>query len=116
MITAVASKTIKFAVQPSNNSEDDERFVTLVRMARSDSSVEVQVQTLMRLYRSGEHSSPEMKVLAKGYLLRVNKAIQELSSARVLLVHLAGTCYGDDRPYCPILNALAFRIDTPPEP
>lgn len=82
--------------------------VDFLRIATSNNLDEAQAREITRLYQSGYRSSSEIKLLAKAYLAQVNEKILDLRSNRVLLEHLSGTCYGDDRPYCPILIALAL--------
>lgn len=108
-LSSYAMPVTKTAVALVQSAPAESPPAKFLRLARSNGLDEIQAQAILRLYASDVRACPEMRVMAKAYLARVNEKIVNLRSNRVLLEHLAGTCYGDDRSYCPILSALALR-------
>ena len=62
---------------------------------------------LLSLYQDKNRPSREVKELALEKLLKIDKKLEELQNLRNQLHHLSKNCSGDDRPECPILDALA---------
>ncbi|KXV19169.1 MerR family transcriptional regulator [Acetobacter malorum] len=65
------------------------------------------IRALLGLWSDRERSSADVKALAEARAAELGRKIQALEAMRRSLVDLAGACHGDDRPDCPILEALA---------
>jgi MerR family copper efflux transcriptional regulator len=65
------------------------------------------VGELLALWRDGSRASADVKALALGHVVEMEKRIRELESLRRTLIDLTDRCHGDDRPDCPILDDLA---------
>ncbi|WP_413719408.1 Cu(I)-responsive transcriptional regulator [Silicimonas sp. MF1-12-2] len=68
-------------------------------------------RTLLSLYEDRARASADVKALAQEHLAEIEKKIAELQSLRATLSRLVSSCYGDDRPDCPILDGLAGDTD-----
>lgn len=64
---------------------------------------------LLALYENTERSSKEVKALTLEKIAEIDIKLTELKMLREQLSTLASACQGDDRPYCPILDALSDR-------
>ena len=64
---------------------------------------------LLALYENTERSSKEVKVLTLEKIAEIDIKLTELNMLRDQLSKLASACQGDDRPDCPILDALSDR-------
>ena len=64
---------------------------------------------LLALYENTERSSKEVKNLTLEKIAEIDIKLKELNLLREQLVALASACQGDDRPDCPILDALSDR-------
>lgn len=64
-------------------------------------------RVLLALYEDKNRTSAEVKTIAEKRLADIERKMQELQSMKALLQHLVGSCHGDDRPDCPILDDLA---------
>ena len=62
---------------------------------------------LMSLYEDKNRSSKEVKELTLEKIYEIDKKLIELKNLRDHLSHLATNCHGDNKPDCPILDALA---------
>ena len=62
---------------------------------------------LMSLYEDKNRSSKEVKALTLEKISEIDKKLIELKNLRDQLNHLATNCHGDNKPDCPILDALA---------
>jgi len=69
-------------------------------------------RALLALYEDKGRTSAEVKSIAEKRLADIERKMQELRSMSVLLQHLVGSCHGDERPDCPILNDLASLDST----
>jgi Cu(I)-responsive transcriptional regulator len=65
---------------------------------------------LLSLYEDQGRASADVKRIAEEKIGEIDRKIEELTSVRATLAHLAENCHGDDRPDCPILDDLASRI------
>ena len=66
---------------------------------------------LVALYENKERSSKEVKALTLEKIMKIDSKLSELNMLREQLSTLASACKGDDRPDCPILNALSDEPD-----
>ncbi len=73
---------------------------------RFDFSVE-ECRELLALYEDSNRTSREVKALTIKKIADIDSRLAELQSLRDELSGLAASCDGDNRPDCPILNALS---------
>ena len=64
---------------------------------------------LLALYENTDRSSKEVKNLTLEKIAEIDIKLKELNMLRKQLTTLASACQGDDRPDCPILDALSDR-------
>ena len=64
---------------------------------------------LLALYENTDRSSKEVKALTLEKIAEIDIKMLELSRLKDQLSTLASACQGDDRPDCPILDALSDR-------
>jgi MerR family copper efflux transcriptional regulator len=66
-----------------------------------------EVKRLLVLWSDRRRPARDVKRLAAAHLAGVKARIAEMQSIARTLKHLLEHCHGDDRPECPILEALA---------
>ena len=66
---------------------------------------------LLALYENSERSSKEVKALTQEKIGEIDTKLSELNMLREQLSTLASACKGDNRPDCPILDALSDTTD-----
>ena len=87
-------------------SEDDlARLQFIGKARRFDFSID-ECRELLSLYDDQDRSSSEVKALTLEKIKAIDAKLAELQSLRDQLNFLAKTCHGDNRPDCPILDAL----------
>lgn len=86
--------------------EEALRTLSFVRHARQLGFPLDDVRALLGLWRDRSRPSREVKALALRRIADVDARIAELQRLRDELAHLAEACHGDERPECPILDAL----------
>ena len=87
-------------------SEDDVARLQFIGKARRfDFSID-ECRELLSLYDDQDRSSSEVKALTLAKIKAIDGKLAELQSLRDQLNFLAKTCHGDNRPDCPILDAL----------
>ena len=64
---------------------------------------------LLALYENTERSSKEVKALTLDKVAEIDAKLEELNKLKEQLSALAWACQGDDRPDCPILDALSDK-------
>ena len=64
-------------------------------------------RVLMSLYEDKNRSSKEVKELTLEKISEIDKKLSELKNLRDQLSYLVKNCHGDNKPDCPILDALA---------
>ena len=64
---------------------------------------------LLALYENTERSSKEVKALTLEKIAEIDAKLSELQMLKDQLSELASACQGDDRPNCPILDALSEK-------
>ena len=62
---------------------------------------------LLSLSQNTSRSSADVKSIALQKVAEIDGKIAELSALRDTLAGLAARCHGDERPDCPIIEALA---------
>ena len=66
-------------------------------------------RVLVSLYEDKNRSSKEVKELTLEKISEIDKKLSELKNLRDQLSYLAKNCHGDNKPDCPILDALANK-------
>ena len=90
-------------------SEPDLAKLQFVAKARKfDFSLD-ECRELLSLYENTDRSSKEVKALTLEKIAEIDTKLTELNMLRDQLNTLASACQGDDRPDCPILDALSDR-------
>jgi Cu(I)-responsive transcriptional regulator len=87
--------------------DEDIHALRFIRRARDNGFETATIRQLLSLWRDRRRPAREVKRLAVAHIDALGRRIAELQSIAVALAHLAGNCHGDDRPDCPILDALA---------
>ena len=64
-------------------------------------------RVLLSLYEDKNRSSKEVKELTLEKISEIDKKLSELKNLRDQLSYLVKNCHGDNKPDCPILDALA---------
>ena len=64
---------------------------------------------LLALYENKDRSSKEVKALTLEKVAEIDIKLKELKTLRDQLSTLASACQGNDRPDCPILDALSDK-------
>ena len=64
------------------------------------------IRQLLSLWRGKARSSAEVKAIALRHVEELDQKAAALEAMSRTLKHLAASCHGDDRPDCPILDAL----------
>ncbi len=86
--------------------DDVHRLRFLQRSRGLGFSVE-ECRQLLSLYGDRHRESAEVKAIAEGKLVEIDRKIAELRELRAVLGHLVDACRGDHRPECPILDGLS---------
>ncbi len=80
--------------------------LSFIRRARAfDFSIE-ECRELLSLYENQKRSSADVKAIASRRLDEIREKQRELQSLHDELAHLVEACKGDNRPDCPIIDAL----------
>ena len=66
-----------------------------------------EIGTLLSLWSDTHRSSAEVKALAVARAEELQRKAEALEAMRRSLLDLAERCHGDDRPSCPIIDALS---------
>ena len=66
---------------------------------------------LLALYEHTTRTSKEVKALTLEKIAEIDAKLSELNMLREQLSTLASACKGDDRPNCPILEALSEKTE-----
>ena len=88
-------------------SENDVAKLQFVGKARKFNFSIDECRELIALYENKERPSKEVKSLTTEKIAQIDKKLKELQSLKKQLNTLATACQGDDRPNCPILDALS---------
>ena len=119
-ISGLTVKTVRYydniglvkAYQNSENqyrvySKDDIAKLQFIGRARRFGFGIDECRELRSLYQDKNRPSREVKELTLEKLSKIDNKLDELKNLRNQLYHLSKSCNGDDRPDCPILDALA---------
>ena len=88
-------------------SEDDVARLQFVSKARKFNFTIQECEELLSLYSDKDRSSREVKSLTLEKISEIDAKLFELKELRQQLSFLANNCRGNDRPDCPILDALS---------
>lgn len=88
-------------------SEDDVARLQFVSKARKFNFTIQECEELLSLYSDKDRSSREVKSLTLEKISEIDAKLFELKELRQQLCFLANNCQGNDRPDCPILDALS---------
>lgn len=88
--------------------ENDIHVLRFLRRARSMGFPVSEIKKLLLLWRS-HRPSAEVKRIALTHVAGLQQKITEMQEMVNTLTHLAKHCHGDDRPDCPILDALGSK-------
>lgn len=86
---------------------DDLQRLAFVRRARDAGFSSGEIARLLSLWQDDARPAREVRALAAGHLERIRQQIADLGRIADALSHLVEHCHGDERPACPILDALA---------
>jgi Cu(I)-responsive transcriptional regulator len=104
-------KLISPAKRKSNGyrdySESDVAILHFIQRSRNLGFSISDTENLVLLWRDQHRASSDVKALAQSHITEIEKRIQELQEVRNTLVDLTDKCQGDNRPDCPIINAMA---------
>jgi len=90
-----------------NFSEDDVARLQFVSKARKFNFSIQECEELLSLYSNKNRSSREVKALTLEKISEIDVKLTELKELKKQLSFLADNCKGNDRPDCPILDALS---------
>ncbi|OWY35710.1 Cu(I)-responsive transcriptional regulator [Herbaspirillum aquaticum] len=86
--------------------ERDVHLLRFIRQARQLGFSMTQVSDLIGLWLDQSRSSRKVKQLAQTHIGELEQRIRELQTMKGTLERLVQDCHGDNRPDCPILDAL----------
>ena len=89
-------------------SEDDLARLQFVAKARKFNFSIQECEELLSLYSDKNRPSKDVKALTLEKISQIDSKLIELKDLRHQLSFLANNCKGNDRPECPILDALAI--------
>ncbi|MBE9475753.1 MAG: Cu(I)-responsive transcriptional regulator [Proteobacteria bacterium] len=82
------------------------RKLIFVRRSRAMGFSIEECRKLLGLFEDQSRASAEVRKIAKQHLVEIDTKLDELKKLQKELSLLVGSCNGDDRPDCPILDAL----------
>lgn len=88
-------------------SEREVHLLRFIRQCRTLGFSMQQTADLMGLWLDQSRTSAKVKQLANRHIADLNSKIHELQTMKSTLEQLVQHCHGDDRPDCPILDALS---------
>jgi Cu(I)-responsive transcriptional regulator len=88
-------------------SEADVHTLRFIKRARSLGFSTENARELLDLWRNQRRASSEVKRVATAHIRDLEEKIENLGAMVRTLKHLVGTCHGDSRPDCPILDDLS---------
>ena len=92
-----------------NYTEKDVLKLKFIGKARSFNFSIDECRDLLSLYENENRPSKEVKKITLEKISEIDKKLNDLKTLRKELSHLANNCHGDDKPNCPILEALSKK-------
>ena len=92
-----------------NYTEKDVLKLKFIGKARSFNFSIDECRELLSLYENENRSSKVVKKITLEKISEIDQKLNDLKALRKELSHLAKNCHGDDRPNCPILEALSKK-------
>jgi Cu(I)-responsive transcriptional regulator len=86
---------------------DDVRMLQFIHRGRALGFSLDQIADLLALWRDKDRASADVRRLALAHIDALDRKIAELEAMKRTLATLAGSCRGDARSDCPILDDLA---------
>ncbi len=90
--------------------ERDVHLLRFIRQGRVLGFSMKQIGDLMGLWLDQSRPSRKVKQLANDHIAELDSKIRELQAMKSTLQQLAHDCHGDNRPDCPILDALSTEL------
>ena len=90
-----------------NYTEKDVLKLKFIGKARSFNFSIDECRELLSLYENENRPSKVVKKITLEKISEIDQKLNDLKALRKELSHLAENCHGDDRPNCPILEALS---------
>ncbi len=87
--------------------EEDVLKLKFVGKARKFNFSINECRELLSLYENKSRTSKDVKKLTIEKINQIDEKLKQLQNLKDELTYLADNCHGDDRPNCPILNALS---------
>lgn len=87
--------------------QTDLHKLAFVGRARSLGFAVEDCRQLLSLYEDRSRASADVKTIAETHLKSIDRKITELERLRDCLRDLVVRCHGNDRPECPIIDALS---------
>jgi MerR family transcriptional regulator, copper efflux regulator len=78
-----------------------------IRRARDLGFSMVEITQLLKLWQNRRRASADVKRIALLHVADLERRMAAMAQMRDSLQHLAHCCQGDQRPHCPILDALS---------
>lgn len=86
--------------------EDDLNMLRFIRRGRDLGFSMAHIGELLNLWRDQQRASADVKRIARQHIDDLNQRIRNLQEMVATLSQLAQACHGDNRPNCPIIEAL----------
>lgn len=93
-------------------SEADLHELRFIRKGRELGFSFQDIRQLLSLWRDRQRSSAEVKAIARRHIDELDQKAASLTAMSQTLKNLVIACNGDDRPDCPILEALGAQSKT----
>ena len=88
--------------------DNDLNMLHFIRRGRDLGFSMAHIGELLNLWRDQQRASGDVKRIAEQHIEDLNQRIRNLQAMVTTLSQLANACHGDDRPNCPIINALEY--------
>ena len=89
--------------------EEDVLKLKFVGKARKFNFSIDECRELLSLYENKSRPSKDVKKLTLEKISQIEEKLKQLQNLKDELTYLADNCHGDDRPNCPILDALSKK-------
>ena len=89
--------------------EEDVLKLKFVGKARKFNFSIDECRELLSLYENKSRPSKDVKKLTLEKISQIDEKLKQLQNLKDELTYLADNCQGDDRPNCPILDALSNK-------